>query len=413
MIKMKSIKALIDNFVDNDNKIDKKQYLINYLKNIKEENKVIFKDSIQINDIIIQKDELNFVLGVLLYLKKIGNIAAHPNIESNIDTEINELSNQIKGIKELIEPNRNSKDNFSNGNLLIDLSLKNMVKAGLINLENEILDNYKNISFNKNAKVENILDYMLKNESKNIIKEDSAFLRVIKIEMENIINDERDFNEEDIYNDIKNYKIVNYNNILSKINEYEKKISNEIEEFKSYDIKSSESFEFNFKSKIKKCDNLNFMTFLLLIKDYKNMLNKDLTNAEKKAYLITIFAKEYLKDNKFIQKKTIIEKELRELIKCNVIKRKFNRICNLIDKICADNVNNCDDVSFINEVKNYIKELNFEGSERIIGISLNIEKIIDILKLLIKEKNFDWLALSKEEIASISSYIYYMQNKSI
>jgi hypothetical protein len=48
---------------------------------------------------------LNFILGALFYLKRSGNIVALPNIESEIDVEINEISKKVKAIKDLIESN--------------------------------------------------------------------------------------------------------------------------------------------------------------------------------------------------------------------------------------------------------------------------------------------------------------------
>ena len=73
--------------------------------------------------------------------------------------------------------------------------------------------------------------------------------------------------------------------------------------------------------------------------------------------------------------------------------------------------NNLDEASFIKEVKNYIKDLNFEDSEKICELNLSLEKIIDIISLLVGEKENNWLVLSSKESTSISSYLYYMQNK--
>ena len=46
--------------------------MINYFNDITKENKVMFTESIQVEDTIIGQDELNFVLEALLYLKKLG-----------------------------------------------------------------------------------------------------------------------------------------------------------------------------------------------------------------------------------------------------------------------------------------------------------------------------------------------------
>lgn len=51
------------------------------------------------------------------------------------------------------------------------------------------------------------------------------------------------------------------------------------------------------------------------------------------------------------------------------------------------------------------------GSESMVELQIDSQKIIDVLKLLIKEKKFDWLHLPSEKTTSPSSYLFYMQNK--
>ena len=65
-----SIKNVIINLTSQENNINKEEYLIDYINDIKEKTKVMFIESIEVNGIIISQDELNFVLGTLLYLKK-------------------------------------------------------------------------------------------------------------------------------------------------------------------------------------------------------------------------------------------------------------------------------------------------------------------------------------------------------
>ena len=68
------INSLIENLLSKENNENKNEYLIHYINKTKEDNKVIFKDSIKIQNKTIKKDELNFVLGALLYLKQLGNL---------------------------------------------------------------------------------------------------------------------------------------------------------------------------------------------------------------------------------------------------------------------------------------------------------------------------------------------------
>ena len=141
------------------------------------------------------------------------------------------------------------------------------------------------------------------------------------------------------------------------------------------------------------------------------MLENNLSNAEIKAYISSIFGKLYLKSEIFKKEKKNLREKFRECLKSEIIKRKIKKICNLIEFILDENINDFDETTFINNVKKFIKEQEFEGCDKISEQDYNLEKIMEILKTLITEKNIDWLALSKEESSSLMSYLYYMQNK--
>ena len=63
---------------------------------------------------------------------------------------------------------------------------------------------------------------MFKNDFQNIITKGYEFLRVIKGEMENIINDEKDFDENNLMNIINNEDMIDPKEILNKLDKYEK-----------------------------------------------------------------------------------------------------------------------------------------------------------------------------------------------
>ena len=89
----------------------------------------------------------------------------------------------------------------------------------------------------------------------------------------------------------------------------------------------------------------------------------------------------------------------------------MKKIFELIESKLDENIDEYDENIFINNVKKFIKEQEFEGCDNICELNCNLERIVEILKALIPEKNIDWLILSKEESASLMSYLYYMQNK--
>ena len=101
---------------------------MNYLIKTKDNIKVIFKEAIQINNRIIKKEQLNFVLGSLLYLKKLGNFVAHPNIKSEIEAEINDFTRNMKMLKNLVETNPQAKNTSEYGNGIINSNLKTEIK---------------------------------------------------------------------------------------------------------------------------------------------------------------------------------------------------------------------------------------------------------------------------------------------
>jgi len=112
-----------------------------------------------------------------------------------------------------------------------------------------------------------------------------------------------------------------------------------------------------------------------------------------------------------MKSKKEIKIKARKFIKYEVIKRKMEDINKLIENIFNKKFNNLDENLFINKVKNYIKEFNFDESEKICRLNFNFTNIIKITSLLLKEKEINWLEFHIKETTSISSYLYFMQNK--
>lgn len=408
---MQLIKNFIDNFLSQNNEEDKKKYLIEYIKKTKENNKVIFIDSINVNNTIIQKNELNFMLGSLLYFKKEGNLVAHPNIKSEIEVEIEDFSKKIEILKskDLFQKNSISNENSELEMNLIDDSLKNEIKCALKKVKDEILEYFKDINFDKNADLGYILEYLFENKSQNITKKGSSFLRVIDREIDIIINDEQDYEINTLFNNEDIFK----NNPLETLKEIkicENLINEMIMKFKDYNVKKNEKFEYQIKCEIKNLNKLSFYTFQILLNKYLDKLVEISSDSEKKAYILSFFGKEYIESDLFIKAKKKIISQSKEYIKSKIMKIKIKNIFKIIEGI-DDERTNIDENSFIKDVKNYIKELNFDDCERISELNFDFKKITDIIKLLITEKNINWLVLSSKESTSISSYLYYMQNK--
>ena len=349
------------------------------------------------------------MLGVLLYLKKLGNFAAHPNIKSQIEGEINEGYKNMEVIQHLVESNININNNNDDDSTLINISLKNDVKKVLNNIQYEILENFKDITFEKNAELDFILQYMFENKSQNIIRKDRAFLRAIEQEINIIINEEKDFDENILFSNFNN-NMSFPKDILESINEHESYIKNKLKDLDKYNLERNIEIEYGIKSELKKLKRISFSTLPILIEKYKNKMNNS-PYPEQKANILATFVKEYFESDLFIKAKKEITTKLREYIKYKVIKIKLEKIYKLIEKMFDKDIKDFDENTFINEMKNYMREINLDEDKKLYELNFGFKETMIIIKALIDEKNINWLSMSPKEETSISSYLYYMQNK--
>ena len=154
---------------------------------------------------------------------------------------------------------------------------------------------------------------MFKNESTNIIKKDNAFFRIIKMKIDDIANDVADFDEVNIINNIINDKDrkINPKKILKNIKNYENQIEEKINTIENYEIKKNKNIEKMMKSEVKDVEDLDFLTFPLLLDKDEKLKCENLTDFEKKSYLLSVFGKEYLKNDLYIKKKEEFKAEIK------------------------------------------------------------------------------------------------------
>ena len=195
---------------------------------------------------------------------------------------------------------------------------------------------------------------MFKNNPDDITKSDYAFLRAIKIEIDKIIVNDEDYDEDKIFNNISNSAIKNCNKIINNLNELENLIKEKINELNNFEIEHNMRFENLIKQEIGKLENLNFFTFPLLKDRYKKYLTDRLTDSEKNAYIISIFAENYLNGKYYTAQKVEIKSKLKELIKYNILMTKLKKIHELIKGNFDKKINDINEASFINDVKDYI-----------------------------------------------------------
>jgi len=141
----------------------------------------------------------------------------------------------MKTLKNLVETNPQSKNISENGNKIINSNLKIEIKNILNKIKIEIKLDFKDIYFNKNDELKNNPKYMFENESKGIINEDFVFLRTLEIEIDKIIDDEKDFDKNILFNN----NIMPSTELLENKNHCENLMKNKILQFQNYNISIS------------------------------------------------------------------------------------------------------------------------------------------------------------------------------
>ena len=210
---------------------DKKEEEIRkFIENLKDNNKIMFKNDIKIKDNIYKADELNFVLDTFFYFKSQGNIIAHTNISVNDSIKLKRIDINIENIKSLL----NGENNINNSNN-INLKLndgKEEKSNIIINENNPKNENYNNIEIKHHNVNEglNSLDY------NKIISE-----QVIK----NINHQKKDWLE------IENYIVQRVNDLINE-------------------IKDKIIFDF-YETSVNDKLNIKDIIDLLFKKDYKNL----------------------------------------------------------------------------------------------------------------------------------------------
>ena len=111
-----------------------------------------------------------------------------------------------------------------------------------------------------------------------------------------------------------------------------------------------------------------------------------MTDSEKKAYIILIFTEWHLKGKFYKEQKEEIKTQLKELIKYNILLTKLKKIHELIKDTLDKNITDINEAAFISDVKNYIKELKFDGYERISALILIVKELLKLLNYYIKKR---------------------------
>ena len=205
--RIKEIITNLKNEINEDNIND-------YFKNIKDDNEILFIKDIKVQDSIIKKEDLNYILELLFLFKKMDNEVEYPNTD-NFKTSFIKLIRKDNFDFENIQ----NFQNIINSSDLEQSKQNKKIKKKLDDIVKIILKDFNEITYIKKININNMLDFIFKNISDNIIKEDSFILRVLKQEIDVII-------EEQI--NIKFDNFIIYDEIIKEFQSQINKLENEI-----------------------------------------------------------------------------------------------------------------------------------------------------------------------------------------
>ena len=443
----KNIKNKIKiNFINLINEIktnDKfKTDVSNYFNKYKNDNQITFKNSLNIGNNSISKNELNFIIELLFYLKNNGNIISHQNVDPNkimkiIEENKNKFGEIINNV-ENTETNENSNlnnlfnNNIKNCNSIFEDDLMNSeefikkikeeIKNEMKNIKREISKDFEE-ALNKNQVFfKDIFNFIFKNQGDKFFNKNNAILRILEINIiKSINNNDFDLN----FKDIQKYK--------KKLEEV-KKLINSIDKdkeqnFAKLGINSKKLINYQvLVEKIFKEKKLNYsLKKNILENNYDEcikdiyvylsdlQLDKDLDENEGEAlilYLSIPFIKE-IEVNNFEVNQDIFNKTVKNYILYKNIRNKFEKIYNFILGYFSSKVKN-DDTNIINDVKTLMISKNAENPEildEIKYLDMTIDKVQNICEKLLGNDKIDWLNDDKD--ISLICYLYLVQNNAL
>ena len=397
----------------NKNNLEDEEYinnLIDYMNNNKDENLLIFNKPINIGQKTFEKGELNFVVAALLYLKKIGNTDAHPNIDNDRNIELNDIKKKISNINKFLSLINNS-NNLTlpsiDTNILINDSIKNEIKETLHKIADDILENFTEKLFNKNSKTIDILSYMFEGKADKIINNNSFFLRVVRQNIDNMI-------DKDSYENISDYvdqKSLKKCEMMSlELDKIINMIKSKTIEFANFKFEDNKFLDFLIKNECNSINIQQYSAFEEIINKYKDYLPNELSKIEKKSYILFKFTKICFESQNFLKQKKEMQSIISNFLKYNIIKKKLDDIFNLVENELTQDIKRIDNNKFIDNIKEFIKNKRFSNYNELSEINIDVTKIIEIIKELLQQENINWMKLSSEETLSLSTYLFYLQN---
>lgn len=429
-----------------------KEKIKKFIEDLKDNNKIIFIDSVEINNEIFSANEMNYVLDTLFYFRSPGNIIAHMNIKPKESIKLKKIERNIPDIMpflkniDIFDSNNNS-NNISNGintnsNIIIninEINNTNNQKEIILNDKNEINQNEPNIILSDEEIAKKIISNIEKNQQDwleikdDIIKDTINLISTIKKE---ILSDFYDSSINEILNitDIINCIFKNkFSNMFTENSAFTRALSSTIDNMIKY-----ENININF-SKYDEIKDLirKFHIELKSLDKWKNKLKQlNLELSEKIYQHSKNYVKNYINnlcsenpETKFISIKESYSQIFEDLTEKNILFPYFDKnetrmliislILPVIKRIELKNL----DLSikgFKNSIKNYyiiynvkrIIETLYNEIESSINIEIENNQIEDIKKYVASRANSysDNIDLIYEKISDIIKKIFEGEN---
>ena len=203
------------------------------LNSINMSSKIRFSKDLQYKGEIFQKEELNKIIDILFYIKDLGNVTAHPNINLNESLKmlsiqslplnfgieyfynnklkeqvenkiINQIENNSKSLDEIVprivlkeEDNYYHLNEFNikirhDYDILRNLEeykkgINNEIVGKIKEIVNDLLKNLNICKLKTKAKTEDIIDTIFKDEDKNVFEGSIDFIRIFLSNTEDIM----------------------------------------------------------------------------------------------------------------------------------------------------------------------------------------------------------------------------------
>jgi hypothetical protein len=412
------------NNIDIMNEKDRKKGIDSFINNIKDENEILIKEPIIINNEIISVNELNFLIETLFYEKSQGNAIVHPNIKSKEKIKLKDIKEEIPQTNGFsIVSNANNNYYFIEENELFNKDneneIKKLITEKITNIKDELLKNFHESIIKENISIEDISKCILKNDYKNMYLINSAFTRGLSRDLDSFFIDyiNNIVFESEEYDDVKK-NIKNNKEILQELRIDQKELKKYQIEINSYIYRNIKNYCKNFlQENIKKNEQTGFFhsesNIIYIIKNLNRKISENFNNSnfddcEIEALIISIILPEIIKignNNLNIYKKNLEESIKNFFVKKNVEKLLENTY-NRIDIKLKENNNSS---NLVDEVKKFIKDKKFAKSKELSSIDINEDKINDIILKIFGDDEYNWISEENTKI-KLESLLFYHQN---